>query len=155
MHDLDWGTTTQFLEDILEPIEQPDRLLQNLKCVGCPNIKRVVIPIVARHVHLPSLNLSLSVNLKEVDTACSNLIFLNLSNCCALEILKLDCPRLNNLFLQSCSIAEDILEAAVSNYTTLETLDVRCCPKIYPVSMGKLHSVCPGLKHINISLPVS
>lgn len=155
MHDLDWGASMQSLEDDLEPIDQPDRLLQNLNCVGCPNIKRVAIPIAARCVHLSSLNLSLSANLKEVDIACANLIFLNLSNCCSLDILKLDCPKLTSLFLQSCSIGEDMLEAAISKCNLLETLDVRYCPKIYPVSMGQLRAVCPGLKRIYSSRPNS
>lgn len=144
MHDLNWSSNSgQFselssvdessgtsLENVTEPIELPDRLLQNLNCVGCPNIKKVVIPAVARCLHLSSLNLSLSANLKEVDVACFNLGFLNLrccfqpslillfgsvkilffdcsffflvlcSNCSSLEVLKLQCPRLTSLFLQ-------------------------------------------------------
>ncbi|KAF5179226.1 F-box/LRR-repeat protein [Thalictrum thalictroides] len=158
MHDLNWGTSGCRLsesisdmtssEDIRGPIEQSNRLLQNLNCVGCPNIKKVVIPLEARCVHLSTLNLSLSANLKEVDIACVNLSFLNLSNCCSLEILKLDCPRLTSLFLQSCIIAEDAMETAISQCNMLETLDVRCCPKIYPVSLGRLRSVCPSLKRI-------
>lgn len=93
MHDLNWGSSIsrfpEFLRDKnssdhssfnsdLKLLEQPDRLLQNLTCVGCPNIKKVVIPPMARCVHLSSLNLSLSGNLKEVDLACLNLSFLNL-----------------------------------------------------------------------------
>ncbi|PIA43088.1 hypothetical protein AQUCO_02000497v1 [Aquilegia coerulea] len=162
MHDLNWVTSRYRLsesisempssEDIQGPIQQPNRLLQNLNCVGCPNIKKVVIPLEARCVHLSSLNLSLSANLKEVDVACVNLSFLNLSNCCSLEILKLDCPRLTSLFLQSCIIAEEALETAISQCNMLETLDVRYCPKIYPVSMGRLRSVCLSLKRIFTSL---
>lgn len=72
MHDLNWGCSSDQLS------EQPDRLLQNLNCVGCPNIKKVVIPQLARCFHLSSLNLSLSANLREVDIACFNLCFLNL-----------------------------------------------------------------------------
>ncbi|XP_043696934.1 F-box/LRR-repeat protein 15-like [Telopea speciosissima] len=115
MHDLNWGYSggqlfelSSFdgssaicsLEIIQEQIEQPDRLLQNLNCVGCSNIEKVVIPPRARCFHLLSLNLSLSANLKEVDVAASNLSFLNLSNCYSLEILKLECPKLTSLFLQ-------------------------------------------------------
>ncbi|KAJ6924277.1 hypothetical protein NC652_017533 [Populus alba x Populus x berolinensis] len=118
MHDLNWGcsggqlselpgkfsSSTLFShENILVPPEQPNRLLQNLNCVGCPNIRKVVIPPVALCLHLSSLNLSLSANLKEVDVVCFNLCFLNLSNCCSLEILKLECPRLTSLFLQVCA----------------------------------------------------
>ncbi|KAJ6743359.1 hypothetical protein OIU85_017328 [Salix viminalis] len=118
MHDLNWGCSGGQLselpgkisspasfshENIPVPIEQPNRLLQNLNCVGCPNIRKVVIPAVALCLHLSSLNLSLSANLKEVDVVCFNLCFLNLSNCCSLEILKLECPRLTSLFLQVCA----------------------------------------------------
>ncbi|XP_042508033.1 F-box/LRR-repeat protein 15 isoform X1 [Macadamia integrifolia] len=170
MHDLNWGYSGGQLfelssfddlsaicssEIIQEPIEQPVRLLQNLNCVGCSNIKKVVIPPRARCFHLSSLNLSLSANLKEVDVTCSNLSFLNLSNCYSLEILKLDCPKLTSLFLQSCSIAEEIVEAAISNCNMLETLDVRFCPMIYSVNMGRLRVVCPSLKRIFSSLCAS
>uniref|UniRef100_A0A5B6YK04 Putative F-box/LRR-repeat protein 15 n=1 Tax=Davidia involucrata TaxID=16924 RepID=A0A5B6YK04_DAVIN len=167
MHDLNWGFSGDQLselpgiygssdlssqDDAHLTIEQPNRLLQNLNCVGCPNIKKVLIPPVARCFHLSSLNLSLSANLKEVDVACFNLCFLNLSNCCSLEILKLECPRLTSLFLQSCNIDEEVVEAAVSQCNMLETLDVRFCPKICSVSMGRLRSACPSLKRIFSSL---
>lgn len=94
MHDLNWGCSSDQLSELSSiggsvdfysqdqvipfPVEQPNRLLQNLNCVGCPNIKKVVIPQVARCFHLSSLNLSLSANLREVDIACVNLCFLNL-----------------------------------------------------------------------------
>lgn len=93
MHDLDWGfhcdglseISTSYesscdspVENVQLPEHQPNRLLQNLNCVGCPNIKKVVIPRAARCFHLSSLNLSLSSNLKEVDLSCCNLLFLNL-----------------------------------------------------------------------------
>lgn len=92
MHDLNWGSGGGQLletvyqssvdmftcENINEPIEQANRLLQNLNCVGCPNIRKVLIPPAACCYHLSSLNLSLSANLKEVDLACFNLVFLNL-----------------------------------------------------------------------------
>lgn len=73
MHDLNWSFSTSQDEQ-----QQPERLLQNLNCVGCPNVKKVLIPSVARFTHLSSLNISLSANLKEVDVACCNLCFLNL-----------------------------------------------------------------------------
>ncbi|KAJ6914753.1 hypothetical protein NC651_016894 [Populus alba x Populus x berolinensis] len=170
MHDLNWGcsggqlselpgkfsSSTLFShENILVPPEQPNRLLQNLNCVGCPNIRKVVIPPVALCLHLSSLNLSLSANLKEVDVVCFNLCFLNLSNCCSLEILKLECPRLTSLFLQSCNIDEEAVEAAISQCGMLETLDVRFCPKICSISMGRLRAACPSLKRIFSSLSPS
>ncbi|XP_068661967.1 F-box/LRR-repeat protein 15-like isoform X3 [Aristolochia californica] len=138
MHDLDWGSrgpcfsdlsTTDNPQNCHVSIEPADRLLQNLNCVGCPNIKKVVIPPLAHCFHLSTLNLSLSANLKEVDLACSNLNFLNLSNCCSLEFLKLECPRLTSLFLQSCNIEEEAVETAISHCNMLETLDIRYCPK--------------------------
>ncbi|RDX77207.1 F-box/LRR-repeat protein 15, partial [Mucuna pruriens] len=145
MHDLNWGCNCRQIdnfpavntpsgassnENIPESSEQSTRLLQNLNCVGCPNIRKVVIPLRANCCHLLFLNLSLSANLKEVDITCLNLCFLNLSNCSSLEILKLECPRLTSLFLQSCNIDEEALEAAISKCTMLETLDVRFCPKV-------------------------
>lgn len=84
MHDLNWGYSVDFPsqknDDVIDlrVEQQPNRLLQNLNCVGCPNIKKVLIPSMARCFHLSSLNLSLSSNLKEVDVACFNLCFLNL-----------------------------------------------------------------------------
>ncbi|GJZ77636.1 F-box/LRR-repeat protein 15 [Tanacetum coccineum] len=139
MHDLNWSFSVAHpylsmmpSEDDPLPFhaEQPQRFLQNLNCVGCPNIKKVLIPSAAHFSHLSSLNMSLSANLKEVDVACSNLCFLNLSNCSSLEILKLDCPRLTSLFLQSCIISEEAVEFAISQCNMLETLDVRFCQKV-------------------------
>ncbi|XVF48748.1 hypothetical protein PTKIN_Ptkin03bG0214400 [Pterospermum kingtungense] len=167
MHDLNWSSTGDRLfdsisrhsrsgvlsfENINEPIEQANRLLQNLNCVGCPNIRRVLIPPAARCFHLSSLNLSLSTNLKEVDLACFNLSFLNLSNCCSLEVLKLECPRLTSLFLQSCNIEEAALETAISRCSMLETLDIRFCPKICSSRTGRLRALYPSLKRIFSSL---
>ncbi|XP_030470403.1 F-box/LRR-repeat protein 15 [Syzygium oleosum] len=166
MHDLNWGCPGDLSQspsascvndvpesnNLLEPAEMPNRLLQNLTCVGCPNIRKVFIPLLARCYNLSSLNLSLSNNLKEVDVACSNLCLLNLSNCCSLETLRLECPKLTSLFLQWCNITEEALEAAVSRCTTLETLDVRYCPQISSVSMGRLRVACPSLKRIFSSL---
>ncbi|XP_024965033.1 F-box/LRR-repeat protein 15-like [Cynara cardunculus var. scolymus] len=160
MHDLNWSfgddrVHVSSMPSEGEPplhAEQPQRLLQNLNCVGCPNIKKVLIPSVARFSHLSSLNISLSANLKEVDVACYNLCFLNLSNCSSLEILKLDCPRLTSLFLQSCNISEEAVESAISQCNMLETLDVRFCQKISPASMGRLRAACPSLKRIFSSL---
>ncbi|KAI3786966.1 hypothetical protein L1987_41081 [Smallanthus sonchifolius] len=148
MHDLNWsfGADRVHLSSIVS--EQPQRLLQNLNCVGCPNIKKVLIPSVARFSNLSSLNISLSANLKEVDVACFNLCFLNLSNCSSLEILKLNCPRLTSLFLQSCNISEEAVESAISECNMLETLDVRFCQKIIPTSMGRLRTACLSLKRI-------
>ncbi|KAI3922091.1 hypothetical protein MKX01_005780 [Papaver californicum] len=51
-----------------------------------------------------NLNLRIGCYLKEVDVACFKLSFLNLSNCCSLEIMKLQCPRLTSLFLQPNTI---------------------------------------------------
>ncbi|XWS26471.1 hypothetical protein CRYUN_Cryun26dG0035300 [Craigia yunnanensis] len=167
MHDLNWGSTGHRLfeslsahngssmfsfENINEPVEQANRLLQNLNCVGCPNIRKVLIPPAACCFHLSSLNLSLSANLKEVDLACYNLSILNLSNCCSLEVLKLACPRLTSLSLQSCNIEEGAVETAISQCIMLETLDVRFCPKMWSMSMGRLRAVCPSLKRIYSSL---
>ena len=93
MHDLNWGNSVGQVselpavhitsgmstsENVYEPNKPPNRLLQNLNCVGCPNIRKVLIPLMARCFHLLFLNLSLSVNLKEVDVVCLNLCFLNL-----------------------------------------------------------------------------
>ncbi|XP_024959169.1 F-box/LRR-repeat protein 15-like isoform X1 [Cynara cardunculus var. scolymus] len=154
MHDMNWSFTMHVLSE--DDLHVPHRLLQNLNCVGCPNIKKVVIPQMACFSHLSSLNLSLSVNLKEVDVACSNLCLLNLSNCCSLEILKLECPRLTSLFLQSCNICIEEVESAISQCSMLETLDVRFCPKITPVSMGgRLRTACPSLKRIYSSVVTS
>lgn len=167
MHDLNWGFSSGPISELPsiyntsglsshgddhELIEQPNRLLQNLNCVGCQNIKKVLIPPMARCTHLSSLNLSLSANLKEVDVACYNLCFLNLSNCSSLEILKLECPRLTSLFLQSCNITVEAVEAAISQCNMLETLDIRFCPKLSNASMKTLRAVCPSLKRIFSSL---
>ncbi|XP_071696472.1 F-box/LRR-repeat protein 15-like [Rutidosis leptorrhynchoides] len=156
MHDLNWSFSINRLylseDDASLRAEQPQRFLQILNCVGCPNIKKVLIPSVAHFSHLSSLNISLSANLKEVDVACFNLCFLNLSNCSSLEMLKLDCPRLTSLFLQSCNISEEEVESAISQCNMLETLDVRFCQKISSASMGKLRTACPSLKRIFSSI---
>ncbi|GAB4836926.1 F-box/LRR-repeat protein 15 [Ancistrocladus abbreviatus] len=163
MHDLNWGYTNGQLSDLQilcsssrvdtsKTVQLPHRLLQNLNCVGCPNIKKVLILPTAHCEHLSFLNLSLSVNLKEVYVSCSNLCFLNLSNCYSLEILKLECPRLTSLFLQSCNIDEEAVESAISKCTMLETLDVRFCAKICAASMVRLRSGSPSLKRIFSSL---
>ncbi|XP_050367142.1 F-box/LRR-repeat protein 15 [Argentina anserina] len=167
MHDLNWGisggqlpitpsisvSSGMFsLEYVHDAVEGGNRLLQNLNCVGCSNIRKVHIPVAAGCFHLTSLNLSLSTNLKEVEVACFNLCFLNLSNCCSLEVLRLDCPKLTSLFLQSCNMDEAAVEAAISKCSMLETLDVRFCPKICPLNMGRLRAACPGLKRIFSSL---
>ncbi|KAL6534055.1 hypothetical protein OROHE_013888 [Orobanche hederae] len=124
MHDLNWGFRRGRLSEtrtFYEPMDQRNRLLQNLNCVGCPNIKKVVIPPTARF-----------------DISCCNLFFLNLSNCNSLEILKLDCPRLTSLFLQSCTIDEVAVESAIMHCNMLETLDVRFCPKDISIKYGHI-----------------
>ncbi|KAH9321095.1 hypothetical protein KI387_015734 [Taxus chinensis] len=131
-----------------------DRLLENLNCVGCSNIKKVTIPASAFCLHLSSLNLSLSANLKEIDLGCRNLISLNLSNCLALEILKLDCPRLTSLFLQACGIEEQEIGSAIRKCNSLETLDVRLCPKISLTGISRLRMISPGLKRLFSSVAV-
>ncbi|RYR05982.1 hypothetical protein Ahy_B06g085793 isoform D [Arachis hypogaea] len=170
MHDLNWGSSLGEIAEMTgvkilshpsssaivhESSGQPTRLLQNLNCVGCPNIRKVFIPLAAHCANLLYLNLSLSTNLKEVDVACLNLCWLNLSNCAALEVLKLECPRLASLFLQSCNIDEKAVEAAIARCTMLETLDVRFCPKISSMSMARLRAACASLKRIFSSLSTS
>eukprot|EP00253_Pinus_taeda_P020382 PITA_20382 len=178
MHDLDWGLETAELYnhmgmgnavtvqmehteihgkkefDWMDEERIPDRLLQNLNCVCCPNIKKVAIPDSALCFHLSSLNLSLSSNLKDVDLACSNLVSLNLSNCSALEILKLNCPRLTSLLLQACGIEEQEVESAIQSCNSLETLDVRFCPKISSTGIAKLRTISPMLKRLFSSVSV-
>ncbi|XP_057832760.2 F-box/LRR-repeat protein 15 isoform X2 [Cryptomeria japonica] len=179
MYDLDWGleaarlynctsidnavsvhtgqTSTDELEsssDWMDDERIQDRLLENLNCVGCPNIKKVTIPASACCLHLSSLNLSLSANLKEVALGCCNLISLNLSNCLALEVLKLDCPRLISLFLQGCGIEEEEVESAIRSSNSLETLDIRFCPKISLTGISKLRMISPGLKRLFSSVSV-
>lgn len=178
MHDLDWGpesaehynhigignaVTVQMEQkeihgenafDWMDEEKVPDRLLQNLNCVGCPNIKKVAIPVSALCFHLSSLNLSLSSNLKDVDLACCNLVSLNLSNCSALEILKLNCPRLTSLLLQACGIEEQEVESAILSCNSLETLDVRFCPKISSTGIANLRTISPGLKRLFSSVSV-
>lgn len=56
----------------------PVRSLQTLNCVGCPNIQSVVIQRDAACLHLTTLNLSLSVHIREVRLGCNNLTTLNL-----------------------------------------------------------------------------
>ncbi|KAE8658036.1 F-box/LRR-repeat protein 15 [Hibiscus syriacus] len=67
-------------------------------------------------------------------------------------LLKLSCPRLISLFLQSCNIEEEAVESAISQCAMLETLDVRFCPKICAMSMGRFRVACPSLKRIYSSL---
>ncbi|GJN20510.1 hypothetical protein PR202_gb07898 [Eleusine coracana subsp. coracana] len=129
------------------------RLLEVLNCTGCPNINKVVIPSWANYQHLSKINLNLSTNLKEVDLTCSSLYALNLSNCNSLEVLKLDCPRLNNLQLLACiMLQEEELESAISFCSALEILNVHSCPKINALDFGRLRGVCPSLKRIQSNL---
>ncbi|KAK6119596.1 hypothetical protein DH2020_046659 [Rehmannia glutinosa] len=107
MHDLDWGFRRDRLTEIsspddLLPMDQRDRLLQNLNCVGCPNIKKAL--------KFPGPDHGL---------------YYLFSNCNSLEILKLDCPRLTSLFLQSCNIDEEVVGTAIMHCNMLETLDVK------------------------------
>ncbi|XP_047320069.1 F-box/LRR-repeat protein 15-like [Impatiens glandulifera] len=174
MHDLNWGFSSSRTFDssvpslgssssnALSPQDdsclsnlQPNRLLQNLNCVGCSNIKKVLIPPAACCFHLSSLNLSLSANLREVDVTCLNLCSLNLSNCYSLEVLKLECPKLASLSLQSCNIDEEMVAAAISGCSILETLDIRFCPKLYSMSMVGLRAACPSLKRVYSSISSS
>ncbi|KAI4377016.1 hypothetical protein MLD38_014712 [Melastoma candidum] len=168
MHDLDWGCNggqpgemecaergtynTLWKANSSGLEDPPERSLQSLLCVGCPNIRKVHIPPAARCCHLLILNLSLSANLKEVDISCLNLSVLNLSNCLSLEILKLACPKLASLSLQGCNLDEEGVEYAISKCTMLETLNVRLCPKMCLASMGRLRSTFPNLKRIFSSL---
>ncbi|KAL1215890.1 F-box/LRR-repeat protein 15 [Cardamine amara subsp. amara] len=126
MHDLDWGSTNVQLFDYFGVYSSSE------------------------YTHGPAETANrLLQNLNcEVDLACSNLVLLNLSNCCSLEVLKLGCPRLASLFLQSCNMDEAGVEAAISGCSSLETLDLRFCPKISSVSMTKFRTVCPSLKRV-------
>ncbi|KAJ7569656.1 hypothetical protein O6H91_01G087500 [Diphasiastrum complanatum] len=126
----------------------PTRALQSLNCVGCPNIKRVVIPNSACCLHLSSLNLSLSSNVREVKLSCANLLSLNLSNCVALEELKLDCPRLSSLCLQACGLGAEELEKVVQTCVVLETLDIRNCFKVTSGTSSQLRSLYPMIKRL-------
>lgn len=122
--------------------------LQHLNCVGCPNVKRVVIPDSAGFHALFSLNLSLANNIKEVRLDCSYLTSLNLSNCTALENLNLKCPRLVNLSIQATNIEGTTLEGALQGCSALETLDIRNCSKMSLESLARMHAACPRLKQI-------
>lgn len=62
----------------LESKTTASHALQQLNCVGCANIKRVVILDAAGFHDLSSLNFSLSSNLKEVRLECPYLVTLNL-----------------------------------------------------------------------------
>ncbi|GMH10757.1 hypothetical protein Nepgr_012598 [Nepenthes gracilis] len=92
--DLSYGTLSQFaMGGLLASCTHLTHFSFNsfkLNCVGCPNFKEVFIPPLALREHMISLNLSLSVNLKQVHLTCSNLCFINWSHCCSLEILKLE-----------------------------------------------------------------
>jgi Leucine-rich repeat (LRR) protein len=126
----------------------PVRSLQTLNCVGCPNIQSVVIQRDAACLHLTTLNLSLSVHIREVRLGCNNLTTLNLSQCSALVVLQLNCPRLITLCLQSCGIEADMLGFALRGCSLLETLDVRNCSKVSASVLTCIRSICPGLKRL-------
>lgn len=123
MHDLNWGysqgkiphlpgisvlSIASSYENIDVSSEQPTRLLQNLNCVGCPNIRKVFIPSTAHCSHLLFLNLSLSANLKEVDVACLNLCWLNLRYFC----LSNECG-LVSVLITYCNFFSSICSATV------------------------------------------
>uniref|UniRef100_A0A1D1XY69 F-box/LRR-repeat protein 15 n=1 Tax=Anthurium amnicola TaxID=1678845 RepID=A0A1D1XY69_9ARAE len=162
MHDLVWGSSggaslklssnsSSWLMPVLNHGEymQPGHLIESLNCVGCRNIRRVLIPQSACCFHLSHLNVSLAANLKEVYLSCPKLYYLNLSACGSLEILKLVCPRLAILYLTACSmLTEDAVEVAISNCYMLETLHVNNCPKIYSVNLRNLRIACPSLKRV-------
>ncbi|WVZ21414.1 hypothetical protein V8G54_008736 [Vigna mungo] len=59
------------------------------------------------------------------------------------------------IYDSSCNIDEEAVETAISKCTILETLDVRFCPKISSMSMGRLRAACPSLKRIFNSLSTS
>ncbi|CAA7401265.1 unnamed protein product [Spirodela intermedia] len=161
MHDLVWDSNGGALKLLstraswLTPAcsngecEQPGHLIESLNCVGCRNIKRVLIPPSSCCFHLSHLNVRMAANLKEVYVACPKLDYLNLSDCSSLEILMLDCPRLSILYLTACAmLTEEAVEAAIANCEMLETLHVNNCPKIYPVYLRNLRRACPSLKRI-------
>jgi len=164
LHDLIWsvsndllsigGTSSTLLpmEDRIDIFSYPGRLLETLNCVGCPNIKKVVIPRSAQCFHLSKLNLHLSANLKEVDISCPKLNSLNLSHCITLEILKLHCPKLAVLILMDCGmITEEAVKIAIANCISLETLNLQHCIKIYAMNLESLRLACPSLKRIHSS----
>ncbi|MCO5574773.1 hypothetical protein L7F22_028565 [Adiantum nelumboides] len=122
--------------------------LQQLSCVGCPNMRRVRIPDTIGFYNLTCLNLSLSTNLKEVYLECPSLTTLNLSHCTALESLQMRCPRLVSLSLQASSIAASELEAVLQGCTALGTLDLRNCLKILPEDLIDVRAACPRLRRL-------
>lgn len=124
------------------------RALQQLNCVCCPNIKRVVILDAAGFHDLSSLNFSLSSNIKEAQLECPYLITLNLSHCTALEELRMKCPRLVSLSLQASNIEASALESVVQGCSALETLDIRNCAKISAEDLACVRAACPRLKRL-------
>eukprot|EP00250_Pteridium_aquilinum_P013942 c21675_g1_i1 orf=375-3545(-) len=122
--------------------------LQFLNCVGCPNIKKVVITHSTGFLNLLSLNLSLGSNITEVRLECLQLASLNLSNCTALEVLDIKCPRLVSLWLQGSNIEESVLEAVLQGCSALETLDVRNCSKLTYETLVLVRAVCPRLRRL-------
>lgn len=132
-----------------EEPSSPRRKLQHLSCVGCPNLRKVVLPRAAACAQLAHLNLSLASHLEVVSLACPHLLSLNLSNCTALSRLELDCPRLTSLCLQGCGLDESALKAAMLGCPLLETLDVRNCPKIPSQALNEdRHRICPSLRRL-------
>lgn len=122
--------------------------LQQLNCVGCPNMKRVEILDAAGFHDLSSSNFSLSSNLKEAWFECPFLTTLNLSHCTTLESLQVNCPRLVSLSLQASSIRASDLEAVLQGCTALETLDIRNSAKISAEDLIDVRAACPRLKRL-------
>ncbi|KAH7388224.1 hypothetical protein KP509_16G065200 [Ceratopteris richardii] len=124
-------------------------LLQQLNCVGCPNMRRVKILDAVAFQHLSYLNLSLSCNLKEVSIHCLSLSNLNLSQCTALECLQINCPRLISLSLQGSNVTTvELVEGALQGCTSLETLDIRNCSKIFAEDLKDVRAACPRLRRL-------
>ncbi|XP_078444649.1 F-box family protein isoform X2 [Wolffia australiana] len=129
MHDLVWLTPANSPRHR----QRSSHLIESLNCVGCRNIRRVLIPLSSCRFHLSHLNVRMAANLKEVYVSCPKLDYLNLSDCGALEILILDCPKLSILYLTACAmLTEEAVEAAIANCDLLETLHVNNCPKVGP-----------------------
>lgn len=92
MHDLVWGSNggapklLSARASSLTPAsgggehkeQPPGHLIESLNCVGCRNIKRVLIPPSSCCFHLTHLNVRMAANLKEVYVACPKLDYLNL-----------------------------------------------------------------------------
>ncbi|CAI0381015.1 unnamed protein product [Linum tenue] len=149
-------------DDSLEPLYKEGALpmLQELDLSYGTLCQSAIEDLLACCTHLTHLSLNGCVNMHDLNWGCSSGQVTELptvnsplfSNCYALVILKLQCPRLTSLFLQSCNINEEAVEAAIFQCNMLETLDVRFCPKIISISMFRLRGACPSLKRVFSSL---